>query len=143
MVGTGRSAARSTGPSCTTSCAGAPPGWIGQRVQVQWNDLHVRLLSPKTVQLMTVDHLNGIAFQPGTGMGLGFSVLEDLGARGTLGSVGEFGWGGAYHSTYWVDPVEKLVVVYLTQTLNTGPLDDFNKLRSGIYQALVESNLDE
>lgn len=103
----------------------------------------VRLLSPKTVQLMTVDHLNGIPFQPGTGMGLGFSVLEDLGARGTLGSVGEFGWGGAYHSTYWVDPVEKLVVVYLTQTLNTGPLDDFNKLRSGIYQALVESNLDE
>jgi CubicO group peptidase (beta-lactamase class C family) len=98
----------------------------------------VRLLSPKTIELMTTDHLNGIAFQPGNGMGLGFSVLKDLGARGTLGTVGEYGWGGAYHSTYWVDPEERLVVVYLTQILNAGALDDFNKLRSGIYQAIVE-----
>jgi CubicO group peptidase (beta-lactamase class C family) len=99
-----------------------------------------RLLSPKTIALMTTDHLNGIPFQPGNGMGLGFSVLKDLGARGTLGTVGEYGWGGAYHSQYWVDPVEKLVVVYLTQILNAGALDDFSKLRTGIYQALVESN---
>jgi len=97
-----------------------------------------RLLSPKTVELMTSDHLNGIPFQTGNGMGLGFSVLKDLGARGTLGSVGEFGWGGAYHSTYWVDPQERLVVVYLTQILNPGALDDFSKLRTGIYQAIVE-----
>jgi len=97
-----------------------------------------RLLSPKTVELMTSDHLNGIPFQSGNGMGLGFSVLKDLGARGTLGSVGEFGWGGAYHSTYWVDPEERLVVVYLTQILNAGALDDFSKLRTGIYQAIVE-----
>lgn len=99
-----------------------------------------RLLSPKTIELMTTDHLNGIPFQPGNGMGLGFSVLKDLGARGTLGTVGEYGWGGAYHSQYWVDPAEKLVVVYLTQILNAGALDDFSKLRTGIYQALVESN---
>jgi CubicO group peptidase (beta-lactamase class C family) len=99
-----------------------------------------RLLSPKSIELMTTDHLNGIPFQPGNGMGLGFSVLKDLGARGTLGTVGEYGWGGAYHSQYWVDPVEKLVVVYLTQILNAGALDDFGKLRTGIYQALVESN---
>jgi CubicO group peptidase (beta-lactamase class C family) len=75
------------------------------------------------------------------GMGLGFSVLKDLGARGTLGTEGEYGWGGAYHSQYWVDPVEKLVVVYLTQILNAGTLDDFSKLRTGIYQALIESNV--
>lgn len=98
----------------------------------------VRLLSPKTVELMTADHLNGIPFQAGNGMGLGFSVLKDLGARGTLGSVGEYGWGGAYHSQYWVDPEEQLVVVYLTQILNAGALDDFSKLRTGIYQAIVE-----
>jgi CubicO group peptidase (beta-lactamase class C family) len=106
----------------------------------------VRLLSPKTVELMVTDHLNGIPFQPGNGMGLGFSVLKDLGARGTMGSVGEYGWGGAYHSQYWVDPVEKLVVVYLTQILNTGvlndarALDDFSKLRTGIYQSIIESD---
>jgi CubicO group peptidase (beta-lactamase class C family) len=97
-----------------------------------------RLLSPKTVELMTSDHLRDIPYQPGVGFGLGFSVLKDLGARGSLGSVGEYGWGGAYHSTYWVDPQEQLVVVYLTQILNPGPLDDFNKLRTGIYQAIVE-----
>ena len=97
-----------------------------------------RLLSPKTVELMTVDHLNGIPFQTGNGMGLGFSILKDLGARGTLGSEGEYGWGGAYHSTYWVDPEEELVVVYLTQIIGVQGLDDFDKLRSGIYSALVD-----
>lgn len=97
-----------------------------------------RLLSPKTVELMTRSHLADIPFRPGTGFGLGFSVVEDLGARGQLGSDGEYGWGGAYHSTYWVDPEEDLVVVYLTQLIPANGLDDYSKLRSGIYQAIVE-----
>ncbi len=98
-----------------------------------------RILGPKTIELMTTDHLRQIPFNTGTGFGLGFSVLKDLGARGTMGSVGEYGWGGAYHSTYWVDPVENLVVVYLTQILspNSG-LDDFQKLRAGLYSAITE-----
>ncbi len=58
-----------------------------------------RVLSRKSVELMTVDHLDGIPFRAGQGFGLGFSVVTDLGARGQPGSVGEFGWGGAYHST--------------------------------------------
>jgi CubicO group peptidase (beta-lactamase class C family) len=98
----------------------------------------VRILSRKSVELMTVDHLDGIEFQPGQGFGLGFSILEDLGARGTSGSVGEFGWGGAYHSTYWVDPRERLVVVYLTQLIPAGNLDDYAKLRALVYQAIVQ-----
>ena len=102
-----------------------------------------RILSPKTVELMVTDHIDAIGFRPGEGMGLGFSVLNDLGARGTQGSVGEYGWGGAYHSTYWVDPVENLVVVYLTQILSPNPgLDDFDKLRAGLYASLIESNID-
>src|SRR5690606_32438052 len=80
----------------------------------------VRLLSRKTVELMTIDHLGDVEFRPGEGFGLGFSIVEDLGLRGIPGSVGEFGWGGAYHSTYWVDPAEELVVVYLTQLLPAG-----------------------
>jgi CubicO group peptidase (beta-lactamase class C family) len=96
-----------------------------------------RVLSPKTVELMTVDHLGDIVFQPGQGFGLGFSVVEDLGARGVLGSVGEYGWGGAYHTNYWVDPVERLVVVYMTQLIPADGLDDFDTLRSGVYQAIV------
>ena len=98
----------------------------------------VRILSPKTVELMGANHLGDIAFRPGSGFGLGFSVLEDVGARGTPGSVGELGWGGAYHSTYWIDPVEGLVVVHLTQLIPAGDIDDQDKIRTLIYQAIVE-----
>ncbi len=98
----------------------------------------VRILTPKTVELMTTDHLRGIPFRAGQGFGLGFSVVTDLGARGIPGSVGEYGWGGAYHSTYWVDPEEELVVVYLTNLIPAGPIDDHGKVRALIYQALVQ-----
>ena len=96
----------------------------------------VRLLSRKTVELMTSDHAGTQYNTPGMGFGLGFSLVEDLGARGSLGSVGEFGWGGAYHSTYWVDPRERLVVVYMTQLIPAQQVDDHAKLRALIYQAL-------
>ncbi|MCB1669739.1 MAG: serine hydrolase domain-containing protein [Gammaproteobacteria bacterium] len=98
----------------------------------------VRILSPKTVELMTTSHLGDIPFRPGQGFGLGFSIVEDLGTRGTVGSEGEFGWGGAYHSSYWVDPEEDLVVVYLTQIIPATGLDDYARLRNGIYQAIVD-----
>ena len=97
-----------------------------------------RLLSRKSVELMTVDHLTGQTYREGQGFGLGFSVVKDLGARGQLGSVGEFSWGGAYHSTYWVDPKEQLVVVYFTQLIPARGLDDHDKLRALVYQAIVD-----
>ena len=97
-----------------------------------------RLVSRKTIELMTTDHLGAIEFRPGQGFGLGFSIATDVGLRGTLGSKGEYAWGGAYHSTYWVDPVEDLVVVYLTQIIPATGLDDHITLRNGIYQAIVD-----
>lgn len=97
----------------------------------------VRILSRSSVALMTTDHIGDLYGVPGMGFGLGFSVVKDLGVRGSPGSVGEFGWGGAYHSTYWVDPVEDLVVVYLTQVIPAAGLDDFGKLRALVYQALT------
>lgn len=97
-----------------------------------------RLLSPKTVELMTVDHLHDIPFTNGVGFGLGYSVVKDLGARGVPGSVGEYGWGGAYHSSYWVDPEEDLLVVYFTQLIPAGNIDDHGKLRALVYQAIVD-----
>jgi len=95
-----------------------------------------RLVSRKTIELMTAVHVPDALFQGinGTGFGLGFEVCEDLGLRGKMGSVGEFGWGGAYHSTYWVDPKEELVVVYLTQLIPAGELNDHLTLRNLIYQ---------
>lgn len=95
-----------------------------------------RILSPASVRLMTADHLDDIEYLPGQGFGLGFYVVEDLGARGQPGSVGEFGWGGAYHSTYWVDPAEELVVVHLTQVIPATGLDDHGKVRSLVYSSL-------
>ena len=99
-----------------------------------------RILSRKSVELMTVDHLGSIEspWTNGVGFGLGFSIVKDLGKRGTLGSEGEFGWGGAYHSTYWVDPKEDLVVVYFTQLIPANNIDDQQKLRSLIYQAIID-----
>jgi CubicO group peptidase (beta-lactamase class C family) len=97
----------------------------------------VRILGPKSVELMTTDHLRGFDYQPGVGFGLGFSVLKLVGQRGLPGSVGEWGWGGAYHSTYWVDPVERLVVVHLTQVIPAGDLDDYETVRAMIYAALA------
>ena len=97
-----------------------------------------RFLSRKSVELMTSDHLHDIDFRPGQGFGLGFYVVDDVGARGVPGTVGEFGWGGAYHSTYWVDPAEELVVVYLTQLIPAGGVDDHRKLRALVYQSLVD-----
>lgn len=97
----------------------------------------VRILSRKSVELMTVNHVGDLLGEDsGVGFGLGFSVVDDLGERGSLGSVGEYGWGGAYHSTYWVDPAEDLVVVYLSQLIPANGLDDHARLRALVYQAL-------
>ncbi len=98
----------------------------------------VRVLGRKSVELMGVNHLADVPFRPGEGFGLGFSVVADPGARGLPGSVGELGWGGAYHSKYWIDPVEDLVVVHLTQLFTEAGLDDPEKVRVLVYQALAD-----
>ncbi|MBK8305111.1 MAG: beta-lactamase family protein [Chloracidobacterium sp.] len=96
-----------------------------------------RILSRKSVELMTADSLLGVTFRPGQGFGLGFSVVKDVGINGQLASVGEYGWGGAYHSN-WVDPKEQLVVVYMTQHIPATGLDDYGKLRAMIYASIVD-----
>lgn len=97
-----------------------------------------RLLSPTSVDLMTVRHSGDLYQAPGMGFGLGFAVRLDVGAAGQHGSVGEYGWGGAYHTTYWIDPVEDLVVVYLTQVIPATGLDDHARLRALVYSSIVE-----
>lgn len=97
-----------------------------------------RILSRKTVELMTSDNLHGITYRDGMGWGLGFSLIKDVGTYGQPSSQGEFSWGGAYHSTYWVDPKEQMVVVYLTQLNPASTIDDFAKLRAVVYAAIVD-----
>lgn len=98
----------------------------------------IRILSPKSVELMTTNHLNEIEFRPGEGISLAFDVLLDVGARGTPGSVGDYGWGGAYHSTYWVSPKDRLVVVFLTQLIPATGSDIHAKIRTLLYQAMLD-----
>lgn len=96
-----------------------------------------RILSPKSVALMTTDHFEGRYGRPGLGFGLGFEVVTDVGARGVPGEVGDYGWGGAYHSHYWVSPEDRLVVVFLTQLIPATGSDAHGKLRTLLYQAMA------
>jgi CubicO group peptidase (beta-lactamase class C family) len=95
-----------------------------------------RYLSRKSVEQMSQNALVTATFQPGQGFGLGFRITEEPGKMANLGSVGDYGWGGAYHSTYWVDPAEGLTVTFMTQLIPAGGLDTQTKLRALIYSAL-------
>jgi CubicO group peptidase (beta-lactamase class C family) len=101
----------------------------------EWGGVHV--LSPKSVELMTADHAG--ALYGSQGFGLGFWVTKELGKNSEPGSAGAFGWGGAYHTTYWVDPAEKLVAVFMTQLLPAGGSDAQGKFKALVYQSIVES----
>ena len=80
----------------------------------------------------------GTLFNEGrTGFGLGFEVIEHLGRAGVPGSVGLFSWGGAYHTNFWGDPVEKIAAVLMTQLLPAGASDLHGKFRALVYQAIV------
>src|SRR5215471_7504532 len=104
-----------------------------------------RLLSPKTVELMTSNHLPDAAMKSaglmigadtGTGYGLGVSVLLDPAKRGNLGSAGEFGWSGAAATHVLIDPKEDLVAVYCTQLLG-GDFALRAEFATLLYQAIV------
>lgn len=110
-----------------------------------------RLLADRTVRYMTRNHLPGgadlasfgrplYAESPfdGVGFGLGFSVTLDPVATHTLGSPGEFGWGGAASTTFWVDPLEELTAVFLTQLLPSSIHPIRSQLRQLVYSALLD-----
>ncbi len=95
-----------------------------------------RLLSPKTVELMTANHV-GDLYTEGYGFGLGFSVRTDLAAAQELGTEGTFGWSGAYNTYFFIDPEEELIGIVMTQF---APYTNFykKKFQQLIYQAIVE-----
>ncbi len=99
----------------------------------------VRILGPKTVELMTVDHVGSLFPWGKSGFGLGFRITTKLGTSGQPGTVGVFGWGGAYYTDYWADPVEKLVGVFMTQLLPAGDVDLAEKFRVLTYQSIIDS----
>lgn len=109
-----------------------------------------RLLSPRTLALMTRNHLpNGgdlnsmgqATFSEtemaGMGFGLGFSTLLDAAANRSMASEGSFAWGGAASTAFWVDPVTEVCVVFMTQLLPSSTYPLRKQLQVGVYQALV------
>lgn len=98
----------------------------------------VRLLAPKTVALMTADHLGGKYHGDADGFGLGFWVNVRTGGFTELGSEGAFGWGSAYFPQYTVDPKERLVILLMTQLRPAGNSTLHLRVRTLTYQALIK-----
>jgi len=86
---------------------------------------------------MTTNQTDTLFNARGMGFGLGFEVVGRAGADGRMESVGTYGWGGAYGSRYWVDPVERLVLVFMVQQMpNRSNLAV--RFPNLVYQALIE-----
>jgi CubicO group peptidase (beta-lactamase class C family) len=112
----------------------------------------VRLLGRKTVDLMTRNHLPEGQDLPrlalpglftdtaymGVGFGLGFAILLDPVRAHIVGSPGEYSWGGAASTTFWVDPQEDLIVVFMTQLIPSTTYPLRRELRTLTYAALVD-----
>lgn len=98
----------------------------------------VRLLSPKTVELMHANHTGDKYGRDADGFGLGFWTIGDLGFYGELGTDGAYGWGSAYYPQYLVDPKERLIAFMFTQLLPSGGLNLNQKFKVLTYQALVK-----
>jgi len=108
-----------------------------------------RLLGPRTMRLMASNHLPGdlasmgqkvwaeVSFA-GIGFGLGGWVMLDPARAQTLGSPGDFGWGGMASTVYWVDPAEDMVVIFLTQLTPSSSYPLRNELRALVYAALAD-----
>jgi CubicO group peptidase (beta-lactamase class C family) len=108
-----------------------------------------RLLGRKTVELMTSNHLAGDMAdmgQPrfsestytGVGFGLGFSVMLDPAKAQILGTPGEYAWGGAASTAFWIDPAEEMYVILLTQLMPSSTYPIRRELRVLSYQAIVD-----
>ena len=109
----------------------------------------VRLLGRKTVELMTANHLGGDmaamgqarfseSSYAGIGFGLGFSVMLDPARAQIVGSPGEYAWGGAASTAFWVDPAEELAVILLTQLTPSSTYPIRKELRVLAYAALAD-----
>ena len=110
-----------------------------------------RLLSSRTVDLMTSNHLPGDVDMDefaidsfsesdyaGLGFGFGMSVVNDRRKNKTIGSEGTFSWGGAASTIFWVDPAEDLTVSFFTQLLPSGTYPIRRELSTLVYQALTD-----
>ncbi len=97
---------------------------------------NVRLLSRKSVELMSADHLGEVKTGEGFGFGFGFGISGAQGPLRELGSTGEFSWGGFFFTSFSIDPKEDMIVIFMAQLHPTGGLNLDGKVHTLAYQAL-------
>ena len=100
-----------------------------------------RILGRKTIELMTVDHLpDGVPTEflaPGWGFGLGFTVKNEAGKDGMPGSVGNYYWLGAQGTSFWVDPEEDLIGIFMIQIRPNLDITFHQQFKRLVYQAVI------
>jgi CubicO group peptidase (beta-lactamase class C family) len=114
----------------------------------------VRLIGPKTLALMTANHLPGGRELPemsrslfseaaynGVGFGLGFSVTVNPVQTLIPGSAGEYAWGGVATTSFWIDPAEELIAIFMTQVIPSSAYPLRRELRTMVCAAITDSNL--
>ncbi|MEO8320706.1 MAG: serine hydrolase domain-containing protein [Bradyrhizobium sp.] len=114
----------------------------------------VRLLGPKTLKLMASNHLPGGVDLPtmsrslfseasynGIGFGLGFAVTMNPAQTLIAGSPGEYAWGGAATTSFFIDPAEELITIFMTQVLPSSAYPLRREIRTMVYAAITDSNL--
>jgi CubicO group peptidase (beta-lactamase class C family) len=110
----------------------------------------VRILGPRTLRLMTANHLPGGADlsamaqtggetkRHGQGFGLGFGVLLDQTVAQTIGTPGEYFWGGMASTAFFVSPADDLIVIFLTQLVPSATYPIRRQLRATVYSAILD-----
>jgi CubicO group peptidase (beta-lactamase class C family) len=110
----------------------------------------VRILGPRTLQLMTMNHLPGgqdlatmaqnaaETQREGQGFGLGFAVLLDPAVAQVIGTPGEYYWGGAASTAFWITPAEDLIAIFLTQLRPSSTYPIRRELRAAVYSSLID-----
>ena len=110
-----------------------------------------RILGPKTIELMTMNHLPNDdelsaralgtwseTANDGIGFGLGFAVLQHLPRTQNVGSVGEYYWGGVASTIFWIDPQEELIAIFMTQFMPSGTFNFRGQIKQILYSGLVD-----
>jgi CubicO group peptidase (beta-lactamase class C family) len=110
----------------------------------------VQIISPKTLELMTANHLPGgkdltalskslfsEAEMAGVGFGLGFAAIIDPAATMLPCSRGEFFWGGMYSTAFFVDPVEQIIMIFMTQLMPSSSYPIRREIKTMLYAALA------
>lgn len=95
-----------------------------------------RILSSNSVRIMTTNQIGDMPFRDADKFGLGFQLITEKSSGRTLAQAGTFSWGGAFSTSYWVDPKQKIVMLFYRQLTGGSHGEVSEKFRTLTYQAM-------